>query len=81
MKTTSRRRNWLTSAACSASLAIVAISSTGCQSTVGGQTLPSPYYYQDDVQYFAPGPDFKLHREATKMKQFRTDQDLIDAGG
>ncbi|HPP53508.1 MAG TPA: hypothetical protein PK777_11195 [Thermoguttaceae bacterium] len=41
----------------------------GCQVDVGGQTLPSPYYMQDDVQYFAPGPEFKLAREAAAMKQ------------
>ena len=26
----------------------------------GGQTLPSPYYLQDDVQYFPHEPEFKL---------------------
>ena len=30
--------------------ATMAIGVTGCQSDVGGQTLPSPYYMQDDVQ-------------------------------
>ncbi|GEM_PF-1555519 len=33
---------------------------TGCQTTVGGQTLPSPDYLSDDVQYFPAGPEFKL---------------------
>ena len=33
---------------------------TGCQIDVGGQTLPSPWYLQDDVQYFPPGPQFPL---------------------
>lgn len=41
----------------------------GCQVDVGGQTLPSPYYMQDDVQYFAPGSEFRLAREAAAMKQ------------
>ena len=41
---------------------------TGCQSSIGGQTLPSPYYLTDDVQYFPPGPEFKLSREAAAMK-------------
>jgi len=41
---------------------------TGCQSHIGGQTLPSPYYMSDDVQYFPPGPEFKLAREAAAMK-------------
>ncbi|MEM1303361.1 MAG: hypothetical protein AAGG46_00605 [Planctomycetota bacterium] len=42
---------------------------TGCQIDVAGQTLPSPHYLTDDVQYFAPGPEFKLSREAAAMKE------------
>lgn len=42
---------------------------TGCQSDHGGQTLPSPYYLKDDVQYFAPGSQFKLSREATAQRE------------
>ena len=45
-------------------------SSTGCQSLVGGQVLPSPWYQTDDVQYYAPGPEFKLSREAAAQKAF-----------
>lgn len=41
---------------------------TGCQVDVAGQTLPSPYYLSDDVQYFAPGPEFKLAREAAALQ-------------
>lgn len=41
---------------------------TGCQIDVAGQTLPSPYLYSDDVQYYAPGPEFKLEREAAALK-------------
>jgi hypothetical protein len=41
---------------------------TGCQSDLAGQTLPSPYYLTDDVQYYAPGPEFKLANEAAAMK-------------
>ena len=48
--------------------------STGCQITVGGQTLPSPYYFSDDVQYFAPGSEFKLSKEAAAMKAYNTEQ-------
>jgi hypothetical protein len=32
--------------------------------------LPSPYYQQDDIQYFPPGPEFKLSREAAAQKAF-----------
>src|SRR3954453_6774332 len=30
----------------------------GCQVEYAGMTLPSGKYMHDDVQYFAPGPDF-----------------------
>ena len=42
---------------------------TGCQSDYAGQTLPSPFYLTDDVQYYAPGPGFKLAREAAAMQE------------
>ncbi len=43
---------------------LVTVGATGCQYQLGGQTLPSPYWMTDDVQYYAPGPEFKLAREA-----------------
>lgn len=46
----------------------VALATTGCQVDIGGQTLPSPWYLHDDVQYFPPGPEFKLQREASALK-------------
>ncbi len=47
---------------------------TGCQVETGGQTLPSPYYMTDDVQYFPPGAEFKLAREAAAQKAYSEDQ-------
>ena len=47
--------------------------STGCQISAGGQTLPSPYYIEDDVQYFRSGPDFILSREHEVQEKFRLD--------
>jgi hypothetical protein len=44
---------------------------TGCQVDVGGQTLPSAYYLQDDIQYFPAGPEFKLSKEAAAQKAYR----------
>ena len=55
---------------------LMAVGLTGCQVEVGGQTLPSPYYMQDDVQYFPPGSQFKLSREAAAMKAAASDQQL-----
>ncbi len=40
----------------------------GCQVHVGVQTLPSPYYTQDDVQYFPAGNEFYLSNEAAAMR-------------
>jgi hypothetical protein len=43
---------------------------------VGGQTLPSPYYLSDDIQYFPAGPRMKLSQEAAAMKAFQEEEAL-----
>ncbi len=48
---------------------IASLASTGCQMDIAGQTLPSAYYLTDDVQYYAPGPEFKLANEAAALKE------------
>jgi hypothetical protein len=58
---------------CGLGLALATISSTGCQGVYNGQTLPSPWYLSDDIQYFPPGPEFKLSREAAAMKAYKAD--------
>ena len=55
---------------------VAALGLTGCQVDIGGQTLPSPYYMSDDVQYFAPGPEMRLAREAAALKAAREEQAL-----
>ena len=55
-------------------LILVSASATGCQMDIAGQTLPSPYYLTDDVQYHAPGPEFKLAREAAALEEQRAAQ-------
>ena len=54
----------------------VCLVSTGCQSSINGQTLPSPYYLQDDIQYFPAGPEFKLPREAAALQAARAEEKL-----
>lgn len=57
-------------------LAVVGLSLlTGCQSQIGGQTLPSPHYLTDDVQYFAPTGEMKLQREAAVMQEYQAQRD------
>lgn len=53
---------------------LATLSLTGCQVDVGGQTLPSPWYMKDDIQYFPPGPQFKLSREAAAMREHAAEQ-------
>jgi len=57
---------------------IAGLSLTGCQVDVGGQTLPSAYYLQDDIQYFPAGPEFKLSKEAAAQKAYK--KEVGDAG-
>ncbi|HYO25421.1 MAG TPA: hypothetical protein VEQ85_10795 [Lacipirellulaceae bacterium] len=48
--------------------------STGCQVDIAGKTMPSPYHLTDDVQYYAPGPEFKLANEAAMLAEQRADE-------
>jgi hypothetical protein len=66
---------WLPWLAAGVSMGVL-LSSVGCQVNMAGQTLPSPYYMSDDVQYFAPGPEFKLQREAAAQKAYKEEQIL-----
>lgn len=52
------------------------LTATGCQSSINGQTLPSPYYLQDDIQYFPAGPEFKLSREAAALQAARAEEKM-----
>ena len=49
---------------------------SGCQVSVAGQTLPSGWYFKDDIQYFRKGPEFKLSREAAALKAAQADAAL-----
>lgn len=69
----------LASAVCLWSCAWVALGSTGCQSTVGGQTLPSAYYLRDDVQYFPPGPEFLLSRQVEAIEEYKLRQQGLES--
>ncbi len=48
---------------------------TGCQSTINGQTLPSPTYLTDDVQYFPAGEEFLLPNQVRAMQEYRAAQE------
>lgn len=63
-----------------AAFAVTGIATTGCQVDVGGQTLPSAYYLQDDIQYFPAGPEFKLSKEAAAQKAYKKEMAEQNAG-
>ncbi len=60
---------------------IASLALTGCQVDVGGQTLPSAYYLQDDIQYFPAGPEFKLSKEAAAQKAYKKEIGAEGCGG
>lgn len=51
--------------------ATVAVGASGCQAHVNGQTLPSAYYLQDDIQYFPAGPEFQLTNQKRALDEYR----------
>ena len=73
MNTTSSASRRSLPLAAAALLAACCLGVTGCQIDAAGQTLPSPYHLKDDVQYYAPGPEFKLAREAAALKEMNAE--------
>lgn len=65
---------WLLVAGCAA----VCSASVGCQTTVGGQTLPSAYYLRDDLSYFPAGPEFKLSKQVQAMEEYKLRQQGVE---
>jgi hypothetical protein len=53
---------------------------TGCQTSIGGQTLPSATYLDDDVQYFVAGPEFKLSNQVEAARKYRLEQEQMRGG-
>lgn len=61
--------------------ASVMVGSVGCQAEYAGMTLPSGKYMYDDVQYFAPGPDFPLANTLAAQQRARMISQGIDPLG
>ena len=70
------KKKYLSLMLCGATI-VGAFSLSGCQVSVGGQTLPSPYFLEDDIQYFPKGPEFKLSREAAALKEARAENSAL----
>lgn len=63
----------LTAMTCSVAL-------TGCQTRIGGQTLPSATYLEDDVQYHPTGPEFPLTNQEEAARKYRLEQQRLRDG-
>lgn len=50
-----------------------AAGASGCQVDVAGQTLPSAYWHNDDVQYFPRGPNMKVAKEAAAQAEYKAE--------
>ncbi|MEM7813132.1 MAG: hypothetical protein AAF532_16780 [Planctomycetota bacterium] len=59
-------------------LLFAAVATAGCQSQIAGQTLPSPHYLRDDVQFFPAGDEFLLSNSVRAIEEYKVRQ---DAGG
>lgn len=54
---------------------LMAVTSSGClQTTIGGQSLPSAYYLDDDVQYFPTGPEQKLSNQIRALERYKSER-------
>ncbi|QDT68101.1 hypothetical protein MalM25_10140 [Planctomycetes bacterium MalM25] len=57
---------------------LAAATTAGCALSrpepVDPSNLPSPSYLTDDVQYYAPGPEFKEAKKAAELKAQAEDQ-------
>ena len=52
-------------------LGLLGMAFSGCQSTVGGQTMPSATYLRDDVQYFIAGEETPLPRLRRALQEYK----------
>lgn len=60
---------------------LLSATSTGClQTTVGGQTLPSAYFLDDDVQYFPTGPENKLANQVRALERYKAERRAAQEG-
>lgn len=55
-------------------LALIGLANSGCQTSMGGQTLPSAYYLDDDVQFFPAGPEEQLYNQREVLEEYKMER-------
>ncbi len=53
---------------------------SGCQLTENGQTLPSPYYMNNQIQYHPSGNEFQYQKEVDLIKKENAERQLSQQG-
>jgi hypothetical protein len=53
---------------CLGAVGFALLMGTGCQTWIGGMTLPSGHYLEHPPQYFPPSPPFPLSRELASQE-------------
>jgi hypothetical protein len=71
---TMSRQGWLTRCTLLLGALGLVTASSGCQTTIGGQTLPAAYYLTDDIQFFPAGDEFLLPETVRAMDEYRAQQ-------
>lgn len=70
------KRSCLTILSCG----LLSIVLTGCQTNIGGQTLPSAWFLRDDIQYFPAGDEFLLPNQKEAIMKYKAEQEAIQEG-
>jgi len=74
-----RSQNWWSRELILGVCLVLSAGSSGCfQTTVGGQTLPSAYYLDDDVQYFPMGSEQRLSNQIRAVERYRAEQEVSE---
>ena len=79
MRTHGRVRRALQWLGIGSAAVLMGIALSGCQTSIGGQTLPSAYYLEDDVQYFPTGPEFLLSNQVRAIEQYKAERGELEA--
>ena len=61
--------------------ALMLVPFSGCQVTRNGQTLPSPHYLDDDIQYHPSGTEFQYQQEVDHMNKINAERSVAMASG
>ena len=59
--------------------ALFVVPFVGCQVTRNGQTLPSPHYIHDDIQYHPSGNEFQYQEEVDQMNKINAERQAANA--